>query len=528
MNLLSRTGRGAPRQFSRRNGCRALIVALASAVLVPGCTVRGVTIGPDGRPVAAGGVVAEDGQAALVGRDVLLAGGTSADAATAMFMALAVTAPEAAGLGASGVCVAYDVKSNAPSVIDFMPAAALAPNATPVPLGVRGMALLQARFGAIRWEQLVLPAERLARFGITTPKSLAAAMASTTQRARLDPQALATFTPEAVPGQDAPRIVQPQLAATLERIRRMGAGELYQGQTARRLVEDSAALGMAIDSEALRLARPTEREPLLLEIDNRVVALPPPPSGGAIAADMIAVFDRLRLDDAPDERRPHILAEAARRALAAELRRRAGEASQIGSEEAAARLIADYQPERAASPSPLTVPQVGGGATGFAAIDPQGGAVACAVTLGAPFGSGRMAAQTGILLPAGDANAALGLVPMVLANTKNKRAFLALSADGDAAAPQAAAEAFGRIVLEQRPLDAALAAPRVVATDRAWRAEPSAGGFEADLAARGHSLETGPIDARVHAVWCPEGVPLGSLACRAAADPRSFGLGIDS
>ena len=59
-----------------------------------------------------GGVVADEPQAALAGRAVLSAGGTAADAVTAMGFTLAVTLPSRAGLGSSGACLAYDPDPN--------------------------------------------------------------------------------------------------------------------------------------------------------------------------------------------------------------------------------------------------------------------------------------------------------------------------------------------------------------------------------------------------------------------------------
>ena len=62
-----------------------------------------------------GGVVADEPRAALVGRDVLSAGGNAADAAVAVAFAMAVTLPSRAGLGGGGVCVAYDPSTDGPN-----------------------------------------------------------------------------------------------------------------------------------------------------------------------------------------------------------------------------------------------------------------------------------------------------------------------------------------------------------------------------------------------------------------------------
>ena len=53
-------------------------------------------------------VAADESRAAEVGRDILQAGGNATDAAVAMYFAMAVTLPSAAGLGASGACIVHD------------------------------------------------------------------------------------------------------------------------------------------------------------------------------------------------------------------------------------------------------------------------------------------------------------------------------------------------------------------------------------------------------------------------------------
>src|SRR5258708_33229946 len=52
-------------------------------------------------------VSADESRAAEIGRDILQSGGNATDAATAMYFALAVTLPSAAGPGASGACLVH-------------------------------------------------------------------------------------------------------------------------------------------------------------------------------------------------------------------------------------------------------------------------------------------------------------------------------------------------------------------------------------------------------------------------------------
>ena len=155
-----------------------------------------------------GGVATDEPRATLVGRDVLMAGGTAADAAVAIYFTLAVTYPSNASLGAGGACLVQDPDTDDTAdtvrALEFLPGVAVGSasanprRATAVPAAVRGMFALYSRYGRLEWGRLVAPAENLARFGHPISRALArkslidkwppaAVAAAATRRARSPP-----------------------------------------------------------------------------------------------------------------------------------------------------------------------------------------------------------------------------------------------------------------------------------------------------------------------------------------------------
>ena len=64
-------------------------------------------------------VVAQEVEAANMGKKVLLEGGNAVDAAVATALALCVTEPWMSGLGGGGFMIVYLAKQNAVKVVDF-------------------------------------------------------------------------------------------------------------------------------------------------------------------------------------------------------------------------------------------------------------------------------------------------------------------------------------------------------------------------------------------------------------------------
>ena len=458
----------------------------ASALLLAGSgcstlgSIRDTFIGgPPGGPGVQrlagfiGAAVADEPRAALAGREVLASGGTAADAAVAMGFMLAVTLPSRAGLGGGGACLAYNPSRTGPGggnaeAILFTPVAgATAGPSTDrpaaIPMTPRGLYALHVRYGKLPFESLLAPAEQAARFGIPTPRALVQDLSVVAGPLLQDPHARAIFGPGGQPLQEGSTLQQPELAATIASMRTEGVGDLYIGNLARRLADASALAGGGLTVSAMRGALPRSAVPVTLSFErDRVAFLPPPADGGLAAA---AAFQSLQ----------------------------AGGTAQA----ADARAIAIAARWRNGGGDPMTVLASGGtggslpvlpASTGWLALDRDGTAVACTVTMDNLFGTGRVAPGIGLLLASAPNPAPL--LSAALAWNPNLRGFrAAVVGTGQEGAPLATA----------------------VAMNNALR---SAGALPVPV----------PSPGRADAIACSRYLPDSNESCTWAVDPRTPGL----
>lgn len=423
--------------------CAALALA---AILLCACGEKAAPLGELGAVQGfLGGAVAEEPRAALVARDALSSGGTAADAAVAAFFTLSVTYASGAGLGASGVCVVYDAKTNKAETLEFLPQPPTKAGGYAIPGAVRGMALLHARYGRLQWSQLTAPAEALARFGFPASRALATRIAENQRKLAGDPQLRAAYLrPDGAPKREGESVALPALSAMLSQLRSRGAGDLYGGQAGKALAEGA---GFSLDQLRGYRAnwRPTENR----RAGNLTLhAAFPPPRGGPLALDLIQGIPV--------------------RGLAA-----------------IQETLGQLTPEQIAA----------AGEAGFATADRDGSAVACTVGMGAPFGAGRSAG--GAILASASAPQADFPAPLVAVNHNIDQTYLAAAASGGWTGPIELAKT-AIAVLDGQTLDAALAeAAREPAPGRVhalWCAEgfrrkPERCEFRADP--RGHGLGVG-------------------------------------
>src|SRR5256885_569780 len=80
----------------------------------------------------------------------------------------------------------------------------------------------------------------------------------------------------------ASTLVQPELAATLERIAANGARDLYDGETAKRLVEATREAGGMLGFRDLREYQPIWRAPIRIRFRDYDIYTTAPPSAGGL------------------------------------------------------------------------------------------------------------------------------------------------------------------------------------------------------------------------------------------------------
>lgn len=529
---------------------KTVAAILASALVLQGCTgTTDVEYGVAGYVRGFfGGVVAEEPNAALIGRDILTAGGNAADAAVAISFALSVSYPSAISLGGGGVCIVHDGAIGVTEVIDFIPPAGTGAGGdrpSAIPTLARGMAALHARYGQFPWSGVVSPAERMARLGHRVSRALAVEMSRAAEPLYGEAAARAIFAPSGRLVGEGDMLSQPELGAVLGQIRAGGAGAFYNGATARRIVEGVQQAGGTLTVEDLRNYSPTWRLPLIVPFGDDELNLAPPP---AAAGPMLGVMWRMLIDDdryadaEPDER-AHLLAEVMKRA-AADRKSWLGEGysstlpiEDVLDPDRVAGLMANYSPTRATpgaelDPKGRQLAEVISG-TGFVAVDRNGMAVVCDLTLYNPFGTGRVAPGTGILLAAAPGlrgRNPLSLSPAMVINTGTLTFRFGLAGGGGPLSPASKVQIMADTLLAGKPLDTALSEPRFLAVDvpDAVLVEKNGGeDLAASLTARGHPVSRLAWPGLSSAIHCPNGVTGSSsrsALCRVVHDERGFGL----
>ena len=383
-------------------------------------------------PVAAthGMVVTAHPLATRVGVEVLKSGGNAVDAAVAVGYALAVVFPAAGNLGGGGF-MTIELADGRKTFIDFREKAPLAARAdmyldpqgkvveglstvghlaVAVPGTVAGLEMARGRYGTRKRVALIDPAIELAQKGFELRQADVDYLGEATEVFRQDTAASKAFLDHGQTLAVGQRLVQPDLARTLARIRDHGVDGFYRGPVADAIAASSRAGHGIITQADLRAYEPRERAPV--ECDYRgyhVVSAPPPSSGGVILCELLDILEGYPLGELGyrSARSVHYQIEAMRHAFA-DRNSYLGDPDFVKNpiehlldRDYAARLRAAISPDRAGTAEaiqPGLPPHEGANTTHFSIVDRFGNAVAVTYTLNEWFGARVVAAGTGVLL----------------------------------------------------------------------------------------------------------------------------------
>lgn len=500
-----------------------------------------------------GGVAVDEPRAALVGRDVLSAGGTATDAAVAVYFALSVTLPSSASLGGGGVCLVRDHRSNTVETLDFRARAAVAavPSgrvAVAVPGNPLGFYALHTKYGKLKWGELIRPAENLARFGNQISRALGQDIALNGQELLTHPDSQQMFGREDGNGllREGDYLKQTELSGMLARIRSSGGAKLYSGPFARDFVTAVEAVGGDLSYDDLRAFHPQWRPTISVPwVKGTAFHFPSPPgTAGATEAQMAAM---LRVDDVYEKSdavvRAHLLSEVIERSLA-DRKNWDGETqpslaiNQLASPERARELMHDFNNARrvvtggAAAADLDPASQTSG--SSFAVMDRDGSAVACSLSMNKPFGTGLVARGTGVVLAASPASTGGGpsFASTILVSKIRNAIYLVSAASGGAVAPSSLVNVVVNAATDKdSTLESAMNLKRVHNGGRNGITYLESGTQDTvvkGLNQRGHRLAFVNSMGVVNAIMCVNGIPHENIDCSALADPRGFGLALST
>src|SRR5262249_7213512 len=318
------------------NKARILVISIVSMVMMPV-----LPLAASRQPVRARhGMVASTSEiASRVGVEIMQRGGNAIDAAVAVGLALAVVWPAAGNLGGGGFMMIrrsdgqteiVDYREKAPAAATremyldrsgkvVEGASTVGYKAIGVPGSVAGFALAEQRHGRLKWADVIEPARKLAADGFILNNTTAGSIKGSAKLLSKFADSNRIFLRGGNLYKEGEAFVQPELAATLQRLKEQGPRDFYEGETARMIVEDMKANGGLISAGDLKQYAPAIRKPITGTYRGyEIVTMPPPSSGGAVLIEMLNMLEHYNLGEmgqnSSDEL--HLLTEVMRRSFA--------------------------------------------------------------------------------------------------------------------------------------------------------------------------------------------------------------------
>lgn len=365
--------------------------------------------------------------ASAVGVAIMKRGGNAFDAMIATQLTLAVVYPAAGNIGGGGFLTAR--KSDGKLItIDYREMASrqatkdmyLDKNGNPqmslsqdgdlsagVPGTIAGL-FAEHKYAKLPFEVLIQPAIDIAEHGYVISASQARDFNGLKNSfIKYNTKPLAFVKDQ--PWKEGDTLYQPELAATLKRVRDNGAKGFYEGETARLIVEEMKRSNGIISYDDLKGYVAKERTPLTFKYRGyQIVSFPPPSSGGVLIAQMLKMVEKFPMSSYGFEsaRSTQLMIEVERRAYA-------DRAEHLGdpdywkvpqqalmSDAYVAERMKDYDSTRASKSADIKagVPHESDQTTHISIIDGDGNMTCVTTTLNNGYGSKTVVGGAGFLL----------------------------------------------------------------------------------------------------------------------------------
>lgn len=358
-------------------------------------------------------VVSMSKYASAAGAEIMKAGGNAVDAAVATGFALAVTYPSAGNIGGGGF-MNIRMADGRVATLDYREVAPMAAThdmfvengrltnkstvgylASGVPGSVAGMAEALRMYGTMPLAKVMAPAIRLAEEGFVSDTGGG-------RRGGQCPATIARFEGKDLfcPGGQSPpggtRLVQPDLARTLQLIAAQGPKAFYEGAIADSLVADEKRGGGIITKEDLRRYTPVWRTPIKSTYRGyTLLTMPPSSSGGITMSETLNILENFAPLPPPGSAEySHLLAESLRRSFT-DRNEKLGDPAfvkvpldQLVDKTYAKTLADQIDPHRASKTPVFSAGKEEMETTHYSVVDANGNAVATTTTLNGGYGSG--------------------------------------------------------------------------------------------------------------------------------------------
>lgn len=362
------------------------------------------------------------------GLHVLREGGNAIDAAVAAGLVAAVVMPEMCGLGGDLFAVVHRPGSNGGkgevvsvqgsgispwgASIEHMRAngqdggrkmAYQGPLSISVPGMVDAYFSLLKRFGSRQFADVAQPAIAHARDGFAMMSLGAQALADAASILARDPAAAAIFLPGGTPVVAGERLVQTDLATTLEALGTDGVESFYRGKIGHRITSYLQSVGGLLSAEDFAEHETAITDPISTTYRGNTVYQTAIPSQGLILLESLNIIERAELGSELTASDIHLMVEAKKLAYADRLAQAADPVfhqtplKQLLSKSWASKRFSAIDPYSAATDVPGGEFQ-DGDTTYLCVIDGDGMMISLIQSVSSSFGSGIVGGDTGVVL----------------------------------------------------------------------------------------------------------------------------------